>query len=102
MDTRTYNFMKGQKTFKWDALSSSSVDNRIGLQFAQSGVPDKNGILFKIANKTGVDVAKVNPAFAFEKEVILRKDTVYKVISRKETTPFRGGQKVLEITLGEV
>ena len=102
LDNKTYNLIKNQDSFKWNALSSSSTDSRVALQFAQSGTTDRGGVLFKIANKTGIDISKVNPAFAFEKEVILRKDAVYKVISRKETTPFMGKQKVLEITLREV
>ena len=103
LDSKTYNLIKSQKTFKWDALSSSSTDNRIGLQFAQSGTTDRGGVLFRIANKSGVDISKVNPAFSFEKEVILRRDVIYEVISRKEITPFAGGkQKVLEIVLKEI
>jgi len=98
LDAKTFNALKNSKTLKWDALSSSAKNSKAAARFlSEKG----NNVMFKIQNKTGVDLT---PIFREEAEVLLRKGASYQVASVSEQVYGTGAKakKALEMVLVEV
>ena len=89
------------KTIRWDALASAADNERTASMFLMPGENTKN-ILFKIQNKTGVDITPI--VGRVEGEVILKQGAEYRVLGvvQKTETTVRAFWKYLEITLQEI
>jgi hypothetical protein len=71
-------FMDVGATVSFNATSSSSKSVSTAMGFAGS-----KGVVFRIKGKTGVDIATMSH-FKNEKEVVLRKDAKFKIVSAKK------------------
>ena len=99
LDKKTFNLLKNSKEMKWDALSSSAKTENAAARFLRGQKGDR--IMFKIQNKTGVDLT---PLYKQEAEVLLRKNAKYRVVSQAEKVYTVGKEKVkaLEMVLAEI
>jgi len=109
LDKKTFDLIGNSRTIKLDALTSGTKDANIANRFTIGKVNTKS-IRFQIQSKTGVDIESVSRSmFTAEREVILRKDAVFNVVSKTEqnvTAILPDGrkirQKVLNMVLAEV
>jgi len=99
LDKKTFDLIKNSKELKWDALSSSAKSEQAAARFLRGGKGDS--VMFRIQNKTGVDLTSL---YKQEAEVLLRKDAKYRVVSQVEKVYTVGKDKVkaLEMVLMEI
>jgi len=102
LNPETFNAIKNAKTFKWDALASSAKTEKAAARFLYSS-GNNQSVMFKIANKTGVDLTSV--VGKQEAEVLLRQGAKYRVVSVSEKTYATVADKTmkaLEMVLEEI
>lgn len=102
LNSEAFARLKNARTMEWDALSSSSKELDIAVRFLPEGVGEERGhsVIFRIRNKSGVDLTPTVDGEAVEKEVILRRHAKYTVLDRNMRT--YGDREALEIVLEEV
>lgn len=95
-----FDKISNAKKFNWKAFSSSAKDEKSATRFLHSD-KGKNSIMFRIKNKTGVDITPL--VGNEEAEVILKPGKNYNVISKASKTfdTARGKVNALEIILEE-
>ncbi len=99
LDKKTFNLLKNSKEMKWDALASSAKTEKAAARFIRGTKGDR--IMFKIQNKTGVDLTTL---YKQEAEVLLRKNASYRVAGQSEKVYTVGKEKIkaLEMILVEI
>lgn len=99
LDAKTFNLLKNSKELKWDALSSGAKTEKAAARFLRGTKGDN--IMFRIQNKTGVDLTAI---YKQEAEVLMRKGARFRVVgqSEKAYTVGKDTFKSLEMVLKEI
>jgi len=100
LDKNVFEEIKKAETFKWDAFTSATTDKNLVGEF----LGNRNNVVFKISNKTGVNISETMGVFKTEKEVLMKPKTKYEVIKRRPTVINYQDEKinVFEIELKEL
>lgn len=87
LNDKIYKDILNAKEFKWNTLSASTADKEVAMKYATGTIDgdestnNNNSIVFKInKSKSGVYISD-NASFSGLKEVLIPKDTKYKVLS---------------------
>lgn len=107
LDDNTYNNILNAKEFKWNTLSATSANKQVADMYATGtwGVSrgyNKNSIVFDIKkSKSGVYISD-NASFAGLDEVLVPKDTSYKVLGVRDDTYVGPDKKKYNIKVMEL
>ena len=90
MPDDVFDAIASQKTIRWQSFASSSKSSGVASDFMSSHAPggilgEGKAIMFEIKTVSGVDLHAVSlPKYYFEKEVLLRTGTAYRVTSTEQ------------------
>lgn len=97
-----YNTLIDQKVLTVDALTSTSADAKIAKQFAVARPGTKHVLLEIRNNKSGVLVQDMMGTAAGEAEVLVPRNTKWRLISIEKNAVSWGGQKMDRIIVEEI